>query len=63
MISTRYTHQLASTIGAQREAVMRTFKALREGRDLEIRRRLIRVRPRFGTGVNCPQHRSQTGVF
>jgi CRP/FNR family cyclic AMP-dependent transcriptional regulator len=64
MIPTRYTHkQLASMIEAQREAIMRTFKALREGRDLEVRRRLVRVHPRFGTGANCPQHRSQTGVF
>jgi CRP/FNR family transcriptional regulator, cyclic AMP receptor protein len=64
MIPTRYTHkQLASMIEAQRETIKRTFKALREGRDLEVRRRLVRVHPRFGTGVTCPQHRSQTGVF
>ncbi len=43
-LPTRYTHrQLASMIGANREAVTRAFKGLREDGGLEVRGRLIHV--------------------
>lgn len=43
-LATRYTHrQLASMIGANREAVSRALKRLREGGGVEVRRRLIHV--------------------
>jgi CRP/FNR family transcriptional regulator, cyclic AMP receptor protein len=45
MIPTHYTHQqLASMIGAQREAVTRAFSALQEGGCLELRSRRVYVR-------------------
>lgn len=43
-LPTRYTHrQLASMIGANREAVTRALKGLREGGSVEVRGRLIHV--------------------
>jgi CRP/FNR family transcriptional regulator, cyclic AMP receptor protein len=43
-LTTRYTHaQLASMIGANREAITRALGALREGGIVEIRQRRIRV--------------------
>jgi CRP/FNR family transcriptional regulator, cyclic AMP receptor protein len=44
MIPTRYTHrQLASMVGANREAVTRAMRALRERGTIEVRGRRIRV--------------------
>lgn len=43
-LPTRYTHrQLASMIGANREAVTRALKGLREGGAVEVRDRIIHV--------------------
>ncbi len=45
MIPTRYTHaQLASMIGANREAVTRAIGALREGGCVEVKRRRVYVK-------------------
>ena len=45
MIPTRYTHaQLASMIGANREAVTRAIGELREGGCVEVKRRRVYVR-------------------
>src|SRR3712207_9457897 len=45
MIPTRYTHQqLASMIGANREAVTRAFAELQEGGCVEVRSRHVYVR-------------------
>lgn len=45
MIPTRYTHkQLASMIGANREAVTRAFADLQDGRCIEVRRRHVYVK-------------------
>ena len=45
MIPTRYTHQqLASMIGAYREAVTRAFAELREARCIELRNRQVYVK-------------------
>ena len=45
MIPTRYTHaQLASMIGADREAVTRAIGALREGGCVEVKRRRVYVK-------------------
>lgn len=65
-IPTRYTHQqLATMIGANREAVTRAFSLLRETGAVEVRQRLVRVpeldalkraaatRWRMGSGVNA----------
>jgi CRP/FNR family transcriptional regulator len=45
MIPTRYTHaQLASMIGANREAVTRAIGGLREGGCVEVKRRRVYVK-------------------
>ena len=45
MIPTRYTHrQLASIIGANREAVTRAFAELQEGGGVEVRSRYVYIK-------------------
>jgi CRP/FNR family cyclic AMP-dependent transcriptional regulator len=45
IIPTRYTHhQLASMIGAQREAVTRAFAELQEGGCVEVKRRQVYIK-------------------